>query len=443
MFRAVTLCVVVWCAWSGVRSTGQPAGDYRGGCTDSGCHDGYAKKRVVHSPVETADCDACHEAVEGEAHKFALTEEGGDLCLECHEFDDTKVTHQPVSEGECLACHDPHATDVPKLLTAENEVELCTDCHDELIEDFEYLHGPVAADSCTACHLPHGSNHPALLSAEGRDVCAECHDELFERVEDSAFAHEPVKDRCTDCHNPHGGAHRFFLADEPPELCLGCHDTIEELLDDATVTHDAVTADRACLNCHDPHAGEIEKLLLKESMALCLSCHDREQGSGDEKVLNIALHLKENPDHHGPIRDGDCTSCHNPHGGENFRMLNLAFPARFYVPFDEESYALCFDCHEVEMLEDEETDEATGFRNGERNLHFLHVNRAVKGRTCRACHDLHGSTRPKHIRDSVPFGKWRIPINFEQEGSGGSCQPGCHRKYRYDRDSAVANLPSP
>ena len=52
-FRAVTVCMVVVCAWSGARSIGQPAGDYRGGCADAGCHDGYAKKRVIHNPVET------------------------------------------------------------------------------------------------------------------------------------------------------------------------------------------------------------------------------------------------------------------------------------------------------------------------------------------------------------------------------------------------------
>jgi len=78
-----------------------------------------------------------------------------------------------------------------------------------------------------------------------------------------------------------------------------------------------------------------------------------------------------------------------------------------------------------------ETDEATGFRNGERNLHWVHVNKKTKGRTCRTCHEVHASKRPRLVAESVPFGKrgWRLPLNFEKTETGGSCQPGCHRAY--------------
>ena len=73
------------------------------------------------------------------------------------------------------------------------------------------------------------------------------------------------------------------------------------------------------------------------------------------------------------------------------------------------------------------------------NLHYLHVNRDKKGRTCRACHETHASNAEKHIRDSVPFGKggWELPIGFEKTASGGSCSPGCHKPIGYDRDRAV------
>jgi hypothetical protein len=42
----------------------------------------------------------------------------------------------------------------------------------------------------------------------------------------------------------------------------------------------------------------------------------------------------------------------------------------------------------------------------------------------------------------VPFGGWRIPINYQATETGGGCQPGCHRAYRYDRDTPAVNLPA-
>ena len=32
------------------------------------------------------------------------------------------------------------------------------------------------------------------------------------------------------------------------------------------------------------------------------------------------------PDRHGPIREGACTACHDPHAGKNFRMLTENYP---------------------------------------------------------------------------------------------------------------------
>ena len=67
------------------------------------------------------------------------------------------------------------------------------------------------------------------------------------------------------------------------------------------------------------------------------------------------------------------------------------------------------------------------------------MNRDKKGRTCRACHETHASSNPKHIRDSVPFGKggWSLPIKFEKRPSGGSCAPGATSRSAYDRIEPV------
>ena len=80
-----------------------------------------------------------------------------------------------------------------------------------------------------------------------------------------------------------------------------------------------------------------------------------------------------------------------------------------------------------------ETDSLTDFRDGRINLHYLHVNKAKRGRSCRACHDTHASTNPMHVRESVPFGKWQMPISFTPTKTGGTCMAGCHKKLSYDR----------
>ena len=76
----------------------------------------------------------------------------------------------------------------------------------------------------------------------------------------------------------------------------------------------------------------------------------------------------------------------------------------------------------------------TMFRDGTKNRHALHVNKE-NGRTCRACHEVHASARPAHIREAVPYGtsNWMLEINFEASEEGGSCAPGCHQVKKYTR----------
>jgi len=105
----------------------------------------------------------------------------------------------------------------------------------------------------------------------------------------------------------------------------------------------------------------------------------------------------------------------------------------FYMGFNVENYNLCFSCHDKAIVQDPETTKLTNFRNGEINLHFKHVNKPEKGRTCRACHETHASNHPKHIRESVPFGTWELPVNYQKTETGGSCAPGCHKLKKYDR----------
>jgi hypothetical protein len=37
------------------------------------------------------------------------------------------------------------------------------------------------------------------------------------------------------------------------------------------------------------------------------------------------------------------------------------------------------------------------------------------------------------MADKVLFGKWPLPLRSIKTDTGGSCSPGCHKKYNYDR----------
>ena len=178
----------------------------------------------------------------------------------------------------------------------------------------------------------------------------------------------------------------------------------------------------------------LPKLLKKSPLDTCLSCHDREiMLENGRKIDNIADLLKKNPNYHGPIRQADCSACHNPHASANFNLLQEPYPELFYAPFDPNNYKLCFNCHRSELVSSENGIGLTLFRNGSRNLHFVHVNKKDRGRTCRACHAVHASREYAHIADSVPYGQWQFKINFTLKPNGGSCEQGCHEIREYDR----------
>jgi hypothetical protein len=63
------------------------------------------------------------------------------------------------------------------------------------------------------------------------------------------------------------------------------------------------------------------------------------------------------------------------------------------------------------------------------------VNKTDRGRTCRACHEVHASKQPRHVRDGVPYGPqgWVLKINYTKTANGGQCTKTCHDTKRYER----------
>jgi hypothetical protein len=135
-----------------------------------------------------------------------------------------------------------------------------------------------------------------------------------------------------------------------------------------------------------------------------------------------------------------CFQCHDLHRSEHRKLLRTHFPEEYYLEFESGSYDLCWRCHERSIVLEEKTGRVTGFRNGTRNLHFVHVNQR-KGRSCKACHTTEAqSSQDSLMRDAVPFGSggWKLPIQFTRFDTGGNCVVGCHREMTYDRDDPAS-----
>ena len=410
-------------------------------CVTAKCHSTMGTEKYVHGPAAVGDCTFCHQQIG--KHSFKPIKNVGELCYQCHNREDgAKHVHPPVKEGNCTGCHDPHQSPNKFQLRAAGE-ELCFLCHKKFeIVGGQFVHSPVEEGGCNSCHNPHGSDFPKMLMAEGNDVCFSCHSDKEEESKTKKHTHSPVADSCLNCHSPHSTNHEYnLMGDANQELCFMCHDDKQEEIKNDKVTHKGLNTKQKCLACHDPHYSDNVKQLIKPPMDLCLSCHSQAytNAQGEQTTANMAEILKNNKYKHGPILEKDCTACHNPHGSDNFRILKAYFPPVFYSPYDPKNYALCFMCHENDLASTPTTKTITGFRNGDQNLHYVHVNKTVKGRTCRACHDAHATNNPRHIRDSVPFGRWGLPINYTKTATGGSCAPGCHQPFKYDRQHPVKN----
>ncbi len=305
-----------------------------------------------------------------------------------------------------------------------------------------WAHAPFEMGECSICHVNSDPSNPGALISEVNELCFSCHEIFEEMLGEFENVHPPVEDTCTDCHNPHNSLYAKLLNLDTASLCGTCHDEIIDGLQNHKVQHDAVTEGEACLTCHDPHATHVQALLRALPYDLCVDCHGKD-GMTDEQgrpMTNLKNLIESSHMSHGPVENKDCSACHFTHSGDNFRMLTQAYPAKFYAPYAEENYALCFNCHESNVFTSEFTSTLTGFRDGNNNLHYVHVNKARRGRTCRSCHEVHASPQEHLVRDGVPYGSsgWVLKINFEKLENGGSCAKTCHPTKPYDREKTTS-----
>jgi DmsE family decaheme c-type cytochrome len=204
----------------------------------------------------------------------------------------------------------------------------CLDCHDEQRKGYvntmhgraEHPRAPAANFGCESCHGPAAKHAeepdvPGLIRVftkipprEASETCLTCH-ERDQHAMWEGSSHDSRNLSCVTCHSVHAFKSERAQLKTPDELgtCATCHrDKIAKL--DRSGHMPVREGKMQCSTCHNPHGSMNVRMLRRgESLAeTCTSCHADKRGP----------FLWE----HAPTRDG-CTTCHDPHGSSNERML--------------------------------------------------------------------------------------------------------------------------
>lgn len=101
-----------------------------------------------------------------------------------------------------------------------------------------------------------------------------------------------------------------------------------------------------------------------------------------------------------------------------------ALPRPLEILYLPGKYAACLRCHPKELVEEEDFNVPTNFRDTVlgKNLHGLHVYRQPKGSNCTACHRLDPASGAVVLRPDAA-------VTLEDDG--GRCAPACHRPKAY------------
>jgi DmsE family decaheme c-type cytochrome len=269
----------------------------------------------------------------------------------------------------CLGCHEDRAAAITKgphshAFKPGNPMarQGCQACHRDT----------KAAMGCEGCHGP-GKDHAesgdktlirrfsSLKPTEASETCSSCH---F-RTEHAFWAgsqHDSRSVGCTTCHSIHAakGDKQLKEATET-ELCSQCHQYIVNKT--LRFAHMPVREGKlVCTSCHNPHGSSNVKLLRAGGSIpeLCYTCHAEKRGP----------YLWEHP----PVTE-DCTTCHDPHGSNNDRMLVAKRPF------------LCQRCHVTSR-------HPPTVYEGYALTHLTSADR-VASRSCAVCHtQIHGSNSP-------------------------------------------------
>jgi predicted CXXCH cytochrome family protein len=169
-------------------------------------------------------------------------------------------------------------------------------------------------------------------------------------------------------------------------VAASCHDGMGK----KKFVHGVGVDGNHCTKCHKVvRKGEHTFTLPERTIEVCAQCHSGQyiappdvKGDAPEIIsAGDVFEEGEDPMFHVPFAEGKCTACHDAHESDNYLHLKGTYPRGFYAVYSPKEYNLCYMCHTKfrAVVETPRTLDATGFRNGNLNLHFQHVNKR-KGR---------------------------------------------------------------
>ncbi len=281
----------------------------------------------------------------------------------------------------------PHPPSSQPLPAGYAGTSSCLDCHAKEGAAFSatvkgriLIHNPRdthEALGCESCHGP-GKTHAnsggeemgqlitfsarSKTSVKARDsVCLSCHTKTA-RMMWSGSQHETRNVACTSCHVlMHSESDRANLRHETVAgTCARCHQ--QRAAQMLRASHMPVGEGKMeCTSCHNPHGSPNEKLLVASSVnEVCFSCHAEKRGP----------FLWQHP----PVVES-CSNCHDPHGTAHEKLLKVPKPR------------LCQQCHDPSFHPTQP-----------RGITAVDA-RFIRGRQCVDCHfNIHGSNHPSGQR---------------------------------------------
>ncbi len=383
---------------------------------------------------------------------------------------------------QCTSCHDPHDDTNGYFLVKSNlNSGVCKTCHSKTgFQQSSHnlstatwngagnnpwpknFYNNVTDNACWNCHWSHGGSAPEFLLANypEENVCSVCHNanvaskdvmsEFSKPSTHNVFAttgvHSPVEDittmqshvECIDCHNPHS-------------------------VNSNTATAPNVSGRLSNVRGADLSGAEVNPALYQYQV--CIKCHGTNLNINippfanrqvDTSNIRIAIN-PSNPSYHPIAAQGAsnnvpslippytensiiyCTDCHNndnavsaggtgpegPHGSNYPYLLERRYEMADYTPYSQAAYALCFKCHDPNIV----LSSSSAFRQ-----HRRHVIR--EDIPCSACHDPHGvpqgtASDGVHIR-LINFDTNIVQpsssgiLKFEVINNRGYCYVNCH-----------------
>lgn len=220
----------------------------------------------------------------------------------------------------------PHIAGATYMGTAS-----CADCHQEIARDFKTsTHARLMAPGdntknigCESCHGPAslhnesgGARGTIINPRKSAETCFACH--LDKQGQFNLPSHHPVlegKISCGDCHDPHKGDAVIGGGTRMLSENQTCAKCHTAQFGPFVFEHEATH--EGCTTCHQPHGTVNEKMLITRNATLCLKCHFEQQTAAGKIFVGGS-------DHTSRLARGTCWSagCHEAvHGSQIGRAL--------------------------------------------------------------------------------------------------------------------------